>query len=885
MPFRTIVRRPLPVQRHILFLVIGLLLPVLTFSAAVLVHFSATERDRHEDVALEIARRAASAVDRELAAMRAGLQALATSPYLQTGDFAAFTEQARSVVPAGGPSIVVADAEGRQLANTRAAPGQPLPPVGDMEPYRQVFETGRPYVSDLYRSALTGRWLVTVNVPVMRGGGVAMVINMSMTPERLAEVLGGQGLQADWTGAVVDRRYRIVARSRQHDRFVGAEATADLRRNAGNADSGAWTGTTIEGTAVLSAYARTEAGWLVAVGIPTALVEAPLKRSLNALAAFGVAALGISALIATLFGRALARPIGALAEGGERLARGDEVTPVATSIREVDEAGRALAVASATLRQREAALRESEARLRALADNLPNGIVYQILATPDGERRFLYISRAVEAVLGVSAEAVLADPTLLYNAVPEAHRPRLAAAEAEAVASAATFYIEVPMRLGDGTERWFQIASAPRHGADGKTIWDGVVLDIDERRRAEIELRRMNESLERRVYERTEELAASEARFRAIFDTTFQLTSLLDLEGRVLVSNRTALDAVGAELSQVVGRPLWETQWWAQTPAEAQRLREQFPQAVAGRFVRYECPLVLDGPEPQLFDLSLKPVYGEDGRPLHVIVEGRDLTELKRAEAQLRQAQKMEAVGQLTGGVAHDFNNLLQAISGCLAMIVRRTDAPGVAPLVEAGQQAVDRGAKLVQQLMAFSRRQPLRPEPIDVRDRVLGMWGLLERALRADIRLVTAFEPELWPIEADPTQFELALINLAVNARDAMPEGGTLRIAAGNRAGGGPEGTDLVEVSVSDTGTGMAPEVMARVFEPFFTTKEVGKGSGLGLAVVHGIVESHHGAIVLHTTPGIGTTFELFFPAVVTAEAAPPPARPASVRGRGQRL
>jgi signal transduction histidine kinase len=166
-------------------------------------------------------------------------------------------------------------------------------------------------------------------------------------------------------------------------------------------------------------------------------------------------------------------------------------------------------------------------------------------------------------------------------------------------------------------------------------------------------------------------------------------------------------------------------------------------------------------------------------------------------------------------------------------MIGRRTDHPKVRPLLDAGQQAVDRGAKLVQQLMAFARREGLRSEPIDLRDQVLAMSGLLERALRADIRLVTRFAPGLWPIEADPTQFELALINLAVNARDAMPGGGALTVEAANviLAIGDPSGLegDFVRLSVADTGCGMAPEVVAKAFDPFFTTKEVARAAASG--------------------------------------------------------
>ncbi|WP_448208062.1 PAS domain S-box protein [Azospirillum sp. sgz302134] len=286
-----------------------------------------------------------------------------------------------------------------------------------------------------------------------------------------------------------------------------------------------------------------------------------------------------------------------------------------------------------------------------------------------------------------------------------------------------------------------------------------------------------------------------------------------------------------------------------------------------------------------------------DERFIHAV--GRDISAqkeadsaLRQAEDQLRQAQKMEAMGQLTGGMAHDFNNLLQAMGGCLAMIARRTDEPKVKPLLDAGQQAVGRGAKLVQQLMAFARRDSLRPEPIDVRDRLLGMSALLERALRADIRLETRFGAGLWPVEADPTQFELAVINLAVNARDAMPTGGRLAIEAENVTlpPGNPRGVigDFLRLSVTDTGSGMPSDVAARAFEPFFTTKETGKGTGLGLAQVYGLARQAGGTAWIDSAPGRGTTVNLLLRrsrAVPAAALAPGFAAPAEGATRGGRV
>ncbi|WP_158282470.1 hybrid sensor histidine kinase/response regulator [Azospirillum sp. TSO5] len=242
-------------------------------------------------------------------------------------------------------------------------------------------------------------------------------------------------------------------------------------------------------------------------------------------------------------------------------------------------------------------------------------------------------------------------------------------------------------------------------------------------------------------------------------------------------------------------------------------------------------------------------------------VEGRE-----QAEHALRQSQKMEAIGQLTGGVAHDFNNLLQAIGINLHVIDSRTEDERIAGPARLALQAVERGATLTQHLLAFSRRQQLRPVPVDVAALVERVSRLLARTLGQSVRIETELAPDLWPAMIDPTQLEMAVLNLALNARDAMPGGGTLWILAGNRSvGAGPvlgmAAGDYVVLRVRDTGTGMPAEVQARAFEPFFTTKEVGRGTGLGLSMVHGLATQSGGGVELDSRQGLGTTVTLYLP------------------------
>jgi PAS domain S-box-containing protein len=243
-----------------------------------------------------------------------------------------------------------------------------------------------------------------------------------------------------------------------------------------------------------------------------------------------------------------------------------------------------------------------------------------------------------------------------------------------------------------------------------------------------------------------------------------------------------------------------------------------------------------------------------------------------RAGDQIRQLHKMEALGQLTGGIAHDFNNLLTAILGGLEVTRRRVDDARTVRLIDSSISAAQRGAKLIAQLQAFARKQNLHPEHLSLNTLVRDMHDLLQSSVGAPVRLVHNLADDVWPVLADANQVQTTLLNLAINARDAMPDGGTLRIGSGNTrvqiADADLAAGDYATLTVQDSGTGMTPDVQARVFEPFFTTKEIGKGTGLGLAQVYGFVRQSGGSIRMHSEPGQGTTFTILLPRAVSSEA-----------------
>lgn len=251
------------------------------------------------------------------------------------------------------------------------------------------------------------------------------------------------------------------------------------------------------------------------------------------------------------------------------------------------------------------------------------------------------------------------------------------------------------------------------------------------------------------------------------------------------------------------------------------------------------------------------------------------------AEAQLRQSQKLEALGQLTGGIAHDFNNLLTVIVASLNLLRRRLarDEGGYEALIDSALDSADNAANLVKRLLAFSRIQPLAPAPLDLVAFLPGMSAMLTRTLGAGVTLETLLGDNLWSTKVDANELQNAMLNLAVNARDAMPEGGTLTISAGNRVIPAEDATadtlpagDYVVVAVADTGEGMPPEVVAKAFDPFFTTKPVGKGTGLGLSQVHGFVKQSGGHVRIRSAPGAGTTIELYLPRYVSADTTEAP-------------
>jgi len=415
---------------------------------------------------------------------------------------------------------------------------------------------------------------------------------------------------------------------------------------------------------------------------------------------------------------------------------------------------------------------------------------------------------------------------------------------------------EVRLRHRNGTYRWTSWLVAP----DGDLIYaNGRDVTAEK--------------------ESAEALERSEARMRAIFHTSYHSKCISALDGTLLDANPTSLAAIGADTAEgVVGRPFWHTPWFSETPGMTEFIRSAFAEAANGETVRREILLALPG-GPRWYDFTMRPICGARGQVISVVSEGADITTRRQVQEALLRSQRLEAVGQITGGIAHDFNNLLTPIMGAFELLQRRI-APDerLHALVANAIQSAESARVLVQRLLAFARRQHLDTRAVDLKSLILGMRDLIARALGPRIVFRVTIAEGLPRVRVDPSQFEVALLNLAVNARDAMPDGGTITISASAKTvceGDIPELApgSYVALAFDDTGVGMTRDMLARAVEPFYSTKGIGKGTGLGLSMIHGLAAQSGGKLDLESEPGRGTCATLWLPvadAETTADGAP---------------
>jgi PAS domain S-box-containing protein len=495
--------------------------------------------------------------------------------------------------------------------------------------------------------------------------------------------------------------------------------------------------------------------------------------------------------------------------------------------------------------------KQAEERFGAIVENVP-GVIFRCVH--DEHWTMEFISDAIEEISGYPASDFIGNRVRSFASIIH---PADTETLDDAIAAQEPYEVEYRIVRSDGEVRWVYERGRGLCDPDGWVRIDGAIFDVTERRRAE------------------KALAQSEEKFRSIVETTNEWIWAEDAEFRVTYTNPAIERILGYKPEEVLGRDINDLLHEDDRELVDQDVRKWTTEGWSGLTLRWRHR---DGTFRHL-ESNATPITGPDGEFAGWWGADRDVTERVELEDQLRQAQKMEAVGRLAGGIAHDFNNLLMAIQGYGDFALGKLERVHLARAdVLEVKKAADRAASLTGQLLAFSRKQVLRPQVLDLNDVVRDVEGMLRRLIGEHVDLQVALDRDLPRVRLDRGQIEQVLMNLVLNARDAMPAGGTLTVttrdvevspARAERVVGLDPGPHALLV-VGDNGSGMDADTRAHAFEPFFTTKEQGKGTGLGLSTVYGIVSQSGGTVVLDSAPGKGTAVSIFLPVAVETRAVP---------------
>jgi PAS domain S-box-containing protein len=786
--------------------------------------------DRTGREKLMLARSVAGAVDSELRRHIAAMSVLAESKRLRDGDIEGFRQQAQAVVARhfAGADILLLQRDGRLVMGTGLASDAPLPAREDLDTIREVVATGRPVVSSIFFASALRRHVVSIEVPVFDAQGrIGHVLSLIPATGAFTGMIAGQRPPGDWMITVLDRNGAIVARSPNAGRYFGQEAEPAILTRLLKESEGVFDGTNRDGVAVLAVFTHAPVfGWAVAIDVPRSeLIEPAIDNAVVAVG-FGGVSLALALLATLMVSARIAAPIGALRTLATAGDADNRAAAMPTGLPETDDVAHALRVAQTRRDQ-------SERRYRALFNANPHPMAVYDLET----LRLLEVNEALVRQYGWSREELQA--MTLVDVHPPEGRERLL----KSVAERQRGYINMPQWRKDGTR--FDIEAVVRViDYDGQHLGLAVLHDITDqnltRSRLAEAIRAFPGSF--RLYDRDERLVLANDKHWMPLDKPFEVV----IGGTIEAAVRAAADAEADAAAR--GR---KEEWY----------RERLAQFRRGQ--------------------TDAEVMTSDGRWCHLlerrtadgatIVLRLDITARKAIEAQLRQAQKMETMGQLAGGVAHDFNNSLAVIMMSVEEIL---DLAAKDSEIQASAQtalhATQQASALTRRLLAFSRRQEVAPVEVDVAAVVEDLRGILRSSVSRAIELVVRASGEGWRCVLERTQLETAVMNLVVNARDAIDGRGTITVESGYRHVGESEAaqsTDLragdwIFVAVGDDGQGMSAETRARIFEPFFTTKEVGKGTGLGLSQIHSLVTQCDGFITVDSTVGVGTRIAMHFPA-----------------------
>lgn len=537
----------------------------------------------------------------------------------------------------------------------------------------------------------------------------------------------------------------------------------------------------------------------------------------------------------------------------------------------LDEARLTREIKARQLADRE--LHEMVEQLRWLGDNLPDSYIYQVTQDGDSPPRFLYLSGGAERVHGLPVAALMQDSGLVFRQTMPEQLAAMTEAARQSRNLMADFNQHCVIVRPDGQKRWLQMRARPRKKADGAIVWDGLAVDITPLKHAEQQL--------------------------------VQQQALLNEMGRIAKIGGWSLD---------VKTGLWS--WTEETarihdletlePIGRERGLEFYTEASRPKIAAAVQAAIAHGIS---YDLELEIISAKGARKRirtigHPVMEGgkvvrltgslQDITAQHELEQKFLRAQRLEAIGTLAGGIAHDLNNILAPVLMIAGLMKERMTSPGDQKTLDLLEGSARRGAAVIRQLLTFSRGVGGEKLSVQLRHLLKELGSLMRETFPRDITLTEHFDPKLWPVHGDPTQLQQVFMNLCVNARDAMPNGGTLTISAANvelaedapPPHHGAQPGKYVVISVADTGEGIAPENIEKIFEPFFTTKAPGIGTGLGLSTAMAIAKGHGGFITVVSAPGQGATFKVWLPAkVLGEESMAVPSSGIGALGRGELL
>ncbi|NTU43602.1 MAG: response regulator, partial [Nitrospirales bacterium] len=511
---------------------------------------------------------------------------------------------------------------------------------------------------------------------------------------------------------------------------------------------------------------------------------------------------------------------------------------------------------------------DSEQKFHRMADNVPE-MLYQLVLYPDGKKSFEYVSKGSFEILECSPDELMNDPDILFGGMADEDRTAHNQAMEKSLDLKTCYSSLFRWFTRSKKTKYIYIHAMPTFYEDGRIVWDGAAQDMTQQKNAEDALRRSKEFNETVLNSMNDAIAIIDTRTYAI-----------------VAVNKRFLQQLAQEESDVIGKTCYAVTHHRERPCTSPDDTCPLHQTMEGLYTTYEHMHYTKEGVKTYVEVSTAPIRDEAGKITHVVHIARDITERKQLEAQLRQSQKMEAIGHLAGGIAHDFNNILTAIMGYSSLLhmKMKLDDP-VKVYVDQIISSSERAANLTQQLLAFSRKQIIHPRPMNLNEIIRGIEKLILRLLDEDVELTIALCNEDLMVMVDPGQIGQVLMNLVTNARDAMPNGGALSIES-SQGEILPEyaRTHLTEpgqyalFTVTDTGMGMDEHTRERIFEPFFTTKETGKGTGLGLSIVYGIIKQHSGHIHVYSEVGKGTSFKIYLPIIRTVAdetAAPAVSRP----------